>query len=177
MPDLVANPISIRLREKDQKELARIVEEEGTTTSAIISKVMHEWIHFGRSKEFRGDITLAGQILKTRHNAIKRTDISKIVKSDASFILEEMEYQIDELSFEEVSKRIREWNKENGLSLVVVERKDHLIFKQRHMLGPVWSEIQCKMYSEMFKGIGEIIEEIKYTNNSFSFKIIRQTTQ
>ena len=170
----MTNPISIRLKGKDQDELSKIVEEEGTTTSAIISKIVHDWIHFGRSKEFRGDITLASQILKTRHDAIKKTDIAKIVKSDATFILEEMEYQTDGLDFDEMAKRIREWNKENGLSLAMIEKKDEVVFKQRHMLGSTWSEIQCKMYAEMFKGIGEIITDVKHTKNSFSFKVIRQ---
>ena len=173
----MANPISIRLKEKDQEKLAKIVDEEGTTTSAIIAKIVHDWIHFGRSKEFHGDITLASQILKTRHDAIKKIEIPKIIKLDADFIIEEMEYQADVLDFDEVTKRIREWNKENGLSLIIVEKKDEVVFKQRHSLGATWSEIQCKMYSEMFKRINEITEDVKYTKNSFSFKVIRQLNQ
>ena len=173
----MANPISIRLKEKDQEKLANIVEEEGTTTSAIIAKIVHDWIHFRRSKESHGDITLASQILKTRHDAIKKIEIPKIVKLDADFIIEAMEYQVDELDFDEVAKRIREWNKENGLSLIVIEKKDEVIFKQRHSLGATWSEIQCKMYSEMFKRINEIVDDVKYTKNSFSFKVIRQLKQ
>lgn len=172
----MGNPISVRLKDDDQRELAKIVEEEGITTSSIISKIVHEWLHFGRTKEFRGDITLASVILKTRHNSIKKSDIPSIVKSDARFILEEMEYQVDDLDFYELTKRIREWNKENGLSFVVTEKKDEVILKQRHLLGAIWSEIQCKMYSEMFKSIGEIVENERYNSNSFSFKIIRQKT-
>ncbi|MDH5431879.1 MAG: hypothetical protein OEW78_08385 [Nitrosopumilus sp.] len=170
----MANPISVRLKENDQKELERIVDEEGTTNSAIISKIIHEYLNFRRTKEFRGDITLASDILKTRHDAIKKTEIPKIIKSNANYILEEMEYQADIIDFPELVKRIKEWNKENKLSLVIVEKNDSVIFKQKHVLGPVWSEIQCKMYSEMFRCIGEIIENEQHNNNSFSFRIIRQ---
>ena len=170
----MGNPISIRLKEKDQEILVKIVSEEGTTMSALISKIVHDWIHFGRSKESRGDVTLASSILKTRHDAIKKEDIQKIIKTDAKFIHEEMEYQTDMLDFHEMSKRIREWNKENGLSLVTLEKKNEVIFKQRHTLGSNWSEIQCGMYSEMFNRIGEIIRDQKYNSNSFSFKVVRQ---
>ena len=170
----MSNPISVRLKGKDQEKIADIVDEEGTTTSALIAKIVHDWIHFGRLKENNGDITLANQILKTRHDAIKKNEIPKIIKRDADFIIEQMEYQVDELDFDEVAKRIREWNKENGLSLMVIEKKDEVVFKQRHMLGATWSEIQCKMYSEMFRKINEIVDDVKYSKNSFSFKVIRQ---
>jgi hypothetical protein len=54
-------------------------------------------------------------------------------------------------------------------------RKKTVMFVQKHHFNEVWSEMQCIMYTEMFKLIGEIIDSntVKHDKISFSFEAIR----
>ena len=109
---------------------------------------------------------------KTRGN--KKTEIDKIVKHNAKVIISEMEFQVDNLDFAEVSRRILDWNRENGITMIMRDRKDHTVFMQKHSFGIIWSEIQCKMYCKMFEDVGETVRSMKFDSGSFSFEIFRQ---
>ena len=170
----MSNLIGVRLNKDDHGEYLRIVKEMGTNPSALTAKIVHDWIRFQRTKQYRGDITLSGEILKKRHDAIKKNEIDKIVKHNARVIISEMEFQVDDLDFMELSRRILEWNRENGIAMIMRDRKDNTVFMQKHSFGIVWSEIQCKMYCTMFEIIGETIQAMKFGANSFSFEVIRQ---
>lgn len=170
----MSNLIGVRLNQDDHDEYLKIVKEMGTNPSAMTAKIVHDWMRFQRTKQYRGDITLSGEILKKRHDAIKKTEVGKIVKHNAKVIVSEMEFQVDNLDFTEMSRRILDWNRENGIAMIMRDRKDNTVFMQKHSLGIVWSEIQCKMYCAMFEIIGEIVRSIKYDSNSFSFEVIRQ---
>ncbi len=98
--------------------------------------------------------------------------IPKIVKGDAMYILSEMQFQVDNLDFKELTKRITEWNKENGLVFVMRNRENSKVFMQRHDLGIIWLEIQCKMYCVVYERIGETILTKKIEKSSFSFEIV-----
>ena len=170
----MSNLIGVRLNQDDHDEYLKIVKEIGTNPSAMTAKIVHDWIHFQRTKQYRGDITLSGEILRKRHDAIKKPEIGKIVKHNAKVIVSEMKFQVDNLDFTEMSRRILDWNRENGIAMIMRDRKDNTVFMQKHSLGIIWSEIQCKMYCTMFEIIGEIVRSMKYDSNSFSFEIIRQ---
>ena len=170
----MSNLIGVRLNRDDHETYLRIVKENGTNPSAMTAKIVHDWLHFHRTKQYRGDITLSVEILKKRHDAIKKSEIEKIVEHNAKTIISEMEFQVDSLDFAELSRRILEWNRENGMTMVMRDRKDNTVFMQKHLLGKVWSEIQCKMYCRMFEMIGETIRSKKYDSSSFSFEVIRQ---
>ena len=170
----MSNLIGVRLNQDDHDEYLKIVKEIGTNPSAMTAKIVHDWIHFQRTKQYRGDITLSGEILRKRHEAIKKPEIGKIVKHNAKVIVSEMKFQVDNLDFTEMSRRILDWNRENGIAMIMRDRKDNTVFMQKHSLGIIWSEIQCKMYCNMFEIIGEIVRSMKYDSNSFSFEIIRQ---
>ena len=170
----MSNLIGVRLNKEDHDEYLKIVKEYGTNPSAMTAKIVHDWLRFQRIKQYRGDITLSGEILKKRHDAIKKNEIDKIVEHNAKVIISEMEFQVDNLDFPEVSRRILEWNRENGIAMIMRDRKDNTVFMQKHSLGGVWSEIQCKMYCKMFEIIGETIRSMKYNSNSFNFEVIRQ---
>ena len=165
----MSNLIGVRLNQDDHDEYLKIVKEMGTNPSAMTAKIVHDWIHFQRTKQYRGDITLSGEILRKRHDAIKKTEIGKIVKHNAKVIVSEMEFQVDNLDFTEMSRRILDWNRENGIAMIMRDRKDNTVFMQKHSLGMVWSEIQCKMYCTMFEIVGEIVRSMKYDSNSFFF--------
>jgi len=168
----MGNPLGFRLRDEDQDEFLEIVDQEGMSVSSLTSKIVHDWLRFRRSKQHRGDITLASKILKSRHDAIQKEMIPKIVKWDSKYILSEMQFQVDNLDFKELTKRITEWNRENGLIFVMRDRERGKVFMQKHDLGIIWSEIQCKMYCMMYECIGETVLYQKFEKNSFSFEIV-----
>ncbi len=170
----MSNLIGIRLNKDDHAEYLRIVKEGRTNPSAMTAKIVHDWLRFHRTKQYRGDITLSVEILKKRHDAIKISEIDKIVKHNSRVIISEMEFQVDNLDFAEISRRILEWNRENGMAMIMRDRKDNTVFMQKHSLGIIWSEIQCKMYCKMFEIIGETIRSMRYDSNSLSFEVIRQ---
>jgi len=170
----MSNLIGVRLNKKDHDEYLRIVRENGTNPSAMTAKIVYDWLHFHRTKQYRGDITLSSDILKKRHDAIKKSEICKIVEHNAKTIISEMKFQVDDLDFAEVGKRILEWNRENGMVMIMRDRRDNTVFMQKHLLGKIWSEIQCRMYCRMFEMIGETIRSTKYDSSSFSFEVIRQ---
>ena len=170
----MSNLIGVRLNKDDHVEYLRIVKEVGTNPSAMTAKIVHDWLRFHRTKQYRGDITLSVEILKKRHDAIKKGEIDKIVKHNSRVIISEMEFQVDNLDFKEISRRILEWNRENGMAMIMRDRKDNTVFMQKHSLGVIWSEIQCKMYCKMFEIVGETIRSMKYDSNSLSFEVIRQ---
>lgn len=87
-----------------------------------------------------------------------------------------MRWQEEDLDFDEVLKRIVEWNMKNERKLIQRNRNDRGSFKQRHDLGIGWSAHQCEMYAEMFRLVGETVEpsSIKYDKGSFGFEVIRQ---
>ena len=167
----MGNPLGFRLRDEDQEEFLEIVNQEGMSVSSLTAKIIHDWL-IQKIKTTRGDITLASKILKSRHDAIQKEMIPKIVKGDAMYILSEMQFQVDNLDFKELTKRITEWNKENGLVFVMRNRENSKVFMQRHDLGLIWSEIQCKMYCMMYERIGETILTKKIERSSFSFEIV-----
>ena len=139
----MAQSRGIRLREKDDIEINLIAEQQGTTFSTVVSNIISNYLHIEKSKMERGDITLAGEIIKNRHESIKKSDITKIAIQDAKFIIKEMKMQTD-VDFDKIAKRILEWNNiENKLRLVKRERRDSIIFIGQHRLGRTWSEIQC----------------------------------
>ncbi len=171
----MAQPRGIRLRDEDDKEINIIAEQNGTTFSTVIANIVHNYLKIERSKEERGDITLAGDIVRNRHESIKKSDIIKIVEKDAKFIIKEMRFQAD-LDFDELRKRVIEWNNiENKLKLVTKDRKDSVLFIGQHRLGRTWSEIQCKMYCRMFELIKETVikNSIKFDRDSFEFEVVR----
>ena len=63
--------------------------------------------------------------------------IPKIAKGDSKYILSEMQFQVDNLDFKELIKRITEWNKENGMVFVMRNREGSKVFMQKHDLGIV----------------------------------------
>ena len=168
------NTIGVRLRTEDQADFQKIVNEEGTNQSSKIAKIVHDWLRFMKSKQERGDITLAGEIIKNCFSAIPKKELCNIAKKNAKYVIREMKWQEEDLDFEETSKRIGEWNMENERQLIQRKRNDRVLFKQRHELGIGWSIHQCEMYAEMFRLIGETIEpnSIKYNKDFFSFEII-----
>jgi hypothetical protein len=170
----MSNLIGVRLNKDDHVEYLRIVKEVGTNPSAMTAKIVHDWLRFHRTKQYRGDITLSVEILKKRHEAIKKGEIDKIVKHNSRVIISEMEFQVDNLDFAEISRRILEWNRENGMAMIMRDRKDNTVFMQKHSLGVIWSEIQCKMYCKMFEMVGETIRSMRYDSSSLSFEVIRQ---
>ena len=171
----MAQPRGIRLRDEDDIEINSIAEQHGTTFSTVIANIVHNYLKIERSKEERGDITLAGEIVRNRHESIKKSDIIKIVEKDAKFIIKEMRFQVD-LNFDELRKRIMEWNNiENKLKFVTKDRKESVLFIGQHRLGKTWSEIQCKMYCRMFELIKETVlkNSIKFDRDSFEFEVVR----
>lgn len=89
-----------------------------------------------------------------------------------------MKWQDDDLDFDEVSKRIVEWNIENERQLIQRKRNDRVSFKQRHDLDIGWPVHQCEMYAERFRLIGETVESnsINLDKGSFSFEVIQPIT-
>ena len=169
--------VGFRPRTKeDYNELMQLCDENMTNSSSLMAGVLSDWLHSRRSKKERGDITLAAEILKNILKNINKKQIKKIAETNAEYVLDEMKFQADELDFEEISKRILEWNnKENDIRLVQKQKKESIMFMQRHHMGFEWSQHQCLMYTKMFEMIGEtmIPKSIKYDKNSFSFEIIR----
>ncbi len=165
----------VRLNGEDMKQFACIVEEERSNKSSMSARIIHDWIHFMKSKQERGDITLAGEIIKNLINALPPENIARIAKKNAKYVISEMKWQNDDLDFAELSKRIVEWNMENDRKLIPKEKPGLVLFKQRHELGMGWSVHQCEMYSEMFRLIGETINtnSVKHDKTSFSFEVIR----
>lgn len=173
----MVNPVAFRPRtQEDFDELMSICKEYRTNASTLTSSILSDWMHSRRSKQERGDITLAAEIIRNILKHVDKKYYQKIAHANAKYIIEEMTYQKEDLDFDELAKRIMEWNnKENKIPLRKVARKDAVKFIQRHHMEHVWSVIQCTMYAKMFELIGETIvpHSIKYDRNSFSFEVIR----
>ena len=174
----MANSRGVRLSDEDDKEINQIMQDTGFSFSALISHIVHDWLHSRRSKQERGDITLAAEPLKNFLKNVDKKQLKKIADANAKYIIEEMKFQVDDLDFEELSRRILEWNKENDLRMVRKNRKESVMFVQRHHLGHEWSIHQSMMYAKMFEIIGETIvpNSIKNDRNSFSFEVIRHSS-
>ena len=174
----MANSRGVRLSDEDDKEINQIMQDTGFSFSALISHIVHDWLHSRRSKQERGDITLAAEPLKNFLKNVDKKQLKKIADANAKYIIEEMKFQVDDLDFEELSRRILEWNKENDLRMVRKNRKESVMFVQRHHLGHEWSIHQSMMYAKMFEIIGETIvpNSIKNDKNSFSFEVIRHSS-
>lgn len=70
---------------------------------------------------------MAAEILKNILKNVNKKQIKKIAETNAKYVLDEMKFQADELDFEEISKRILEWNnKENDIRLVQKQKKNLL---------------------------------------------------
>ena len=131
----MAKPRGIRLKDIDDKEILETAKQQGTTFSTVVSNIISNYLHIERSKIERSDITLAGEIIKNRHESIKKSNIDKITTADAKYILKEMGMQTT-INFDEVSRRILEWNNlENKLRLVTRNTKDSVLFIRQHRLG------------------------------------------
>ena len=172
----MGNSRGVRLSDKNDKKIDEIKDQMGLSFSALISHITDDWLHSRRSKQQRGDITFAAEIIKNFLKHIDKTEIKKIANANAKYIIDEMHFQADVLNFDELTKRIMEWNnKENGIEMIKKPRKGSVMFIQRHHLGPTWSMHQCEMYARMFEIIGEtpIPDSIKYNGSKFSFEIIR----
>ena len=172
----MANSRGVRLRDDDDDEINHVMDEMGLSFSGVISHVVNDWLHSRRSKQQRGDITLASEIIKNILRHIDKKHIKKIAEKNAKYVIEEMMFQVDDLDFNELSKRIMEWNnKENNIAMIKKPRKDSVMFMQKHHLVMQWSMHQCIMYSKMFELIGETIvpNSIKYDSNLFYFEVIR----
>jgi hypothetical protein len=67
----IGNHLGFKLRDEDQEEFLGIVDQDCMSVSSLTAKIVHDWLRFRRSKQTRGDITLARKILKSRHDAIQ----------------------------------------------------------------------------------------------------------
>ena len=171
----MGNPHGVRLLDEDESQVQDLMDNSGHSFSGQISYIVHDWLHSGRSKEENEDITLAGEILKNLLRHIDRKKIPKIAKQNAKYVIKAMKYQVDVVDFDELSKRMMEWNnKKNLLTMKKFERKESVKFMQRHTLGIEWSQHQSIMYPLMFEMIGRDIvpNSVKYDGASFSFEII-----
>ena len=70
-------------------------------------------------------------------------------------------------------KRIKEWNKENNLSIRIDDSEEHLKITQMHDLGERWSEIQCMTYVNMFKMIDITTIAKEWDENSLTFEVVK----
>ena len=172
----MGNSRGVRLSESNDKKIDEIKDQMGLSFSALISHIADDWLHSRRSKQQRGDITFAAEIIKNFLKHIDEKNIRKIANANAKYIIDEMRFQADMLDFEELTKRIMEWNnKENGIEMIKKPRKGSVMFVQRHHLGINWSMHQCLTYARMFEMIGEtpVPDTVKYDSSKFSFEIIR----
>jgi hypothetical protein len=155
-----------------------ICTENSTNASALTATIVSDYLHSTKSKQERGDITLAAEILKNILQYVDTKKCQTIAKANASYIIEEMQMQDEDLGFDELSKRIMQWNnKENKILLRKIERNESVKFLQQHHMNRTWSEIQCRTYVKMFELIGETIvpKSAKYDGTSFSFEVIRHS--
>ncbi len=162
------------LDEEEAEIFDKLVEDGGEiTASQMTREIMKRYLRFRRTKTQRGDITISKTLLRSRHNGIKKTEISRIAEEDATYVIEQMKIQEKKLTPEEVLKRITEWNKESKMELEVQTPGNRIIVSNMHSLGERWSEIQCKMYCKMFEIIRCTTVSKEYTDNTFSFEVIK----
>ncbi|QMU55001.1 MAG: hypothetical protein GKS07_09000 [Nitrosopumilus sp.] len=172
----MGNSRGVRLPDSNDKKIDEIKDQMGLSFSALISHITDDWLHSRRSKQQRGDITFAAEIIKNFLKHISEADIRKNARANAKYIVDEMRFQANTLDYEEMSRRIMEWNnKENGIEMVRKSRKGLSVFMQKHHMGQNWSMHQCVMYARMFEIIGETVipDSIKYDGSRFSFEVIR----
>ena len=113
----MGNSRGVRLKDKNNQLIDEIKDQRGLSFSAMISHITDDWLHSRRSKQQRGDITFAAEIIKNFLKHIDKKHIKKIANTNAKYIIDEMHFQADELDFDELTKRIMEWNnKENGIA-------------------------------------------------------------
>lgn len=162
-----------RLEEAESKIFDRILKEEERTASEMTRIIVKRYIRFRRTKTQRGDITISKALLRSRHDGIKKSETVKIAEKDASYIISEMKKQEKKLVFDEIIKRITEWNIESKLRFEVETVENNTLISQFHELGERWSEIQCRMYCKMFVLIGCTIISKDWTETTFSFEVTR----
>jgi 5'-deoxynucleotidase YfbR-like HD superfamily hydrolase len=115
----MGNSRGVRLPDSNDKKIDEIKDQMGLSFSALISHITDDWLHSRRSKQQRGDITFAAEIIKNFLKHISEADIRKIARANAKYIVEEMGFQANTLDYEEMSRRIMEWkNKENSIEIV-----------------------------------------------------------
>ncbi len=60
--------------------ISEIVNEEETNQSSKIAKIVRDWLRFMKSKQERGGITLAGEIIKNCFSANSKEELCNIAK-------------------------------------------------------------------------------------------------
>ena len=105
------NTIGVRLLAEDQQSFEKIVREEGINQSLKIAKIVHDWIHFMHSKQERGDITLAGQIISNLINTIPKESLVKLAKKNAKFVVGEMQWREEGSWIKRDEKEVEDENK------------------------------------------------------------------
>ena len=116
---------------------------------------------------------MSRQSIKRRHDSIKKTDIPRIAKEDTIYIITEMKKQVESLDFDEVLRRIIEWNEENKLSFRVEYTGNHIKCTQIHDLGQRWSELQCRIYCKMFETVKGTVISKDWSETMFSFEVAK----
>jgi len=165
-------PVSYRLLDNLHEDFMKLCHNEKRTPSQMTAIIVQQYLKFSGQKSRSGDITMARHAIKIRHNSIKKSDIPQIAKNDAKYIIKQMKIQIPELSFEDVLRRITEWNEENKLSFHVERLRNNVTITQFHELGERWSEIQCRMYCNMFEIIKATVITKDWSETMFTFEII-----
>ena len=171
--DIMKKQYQFRLEDEDAKIFEEILEEDERNPSEMTRIIMKRYLRFRRTKTQRGDVTISKALLRSRHEGIKKTEITTIAEKDARYVISEMKKQESNLTFNELVKRIKEWNKESKIRLVIEPIGNNTAFSQLHDLGGKWSEIQCKMYCKMFEIIGCTVITKEWSENTFNFEVSR----
>lgn len=165
-------PVSYRLSDNFHTDFMNLCHNEKRTPSQMTAIIVQQYLKFFGQKSRSGDITMARPAIKIRHDSIKKSEVPSIAKNDAKCIIKQMRMQVPVLSFEEVLRRITEWNEENKLNFRVEKVGNNTTITQFHELGERWSEIQCRMYCNMFESIKSTVITSDWSETMFTFEVV-----
>lgn len=168
-----SHQLNIRLSTDVHAVLNKISEEDDIAPTTLAAQIITEYVLFYYYKIHRGDVTISQYALRRYLDIVDPTKIEEMAENIADYIISEMKIQEGKIDYHILSERTLKWNKGNHLILNRFSSKDSDIFIAKHELGRNWSEIQCNVYSKVFKKIGETVLDKEFDECSYSIEIAR----
>ena len=173
--------VNFRLDDHYFKKLEDAAGAEGVKTSAVAQDMVKKALDFWWKKQKRQDIPIPVSIMRIYMDNI---DIKKMKADDlesiSDFMYSEMLSQVNPLSFEEMTTRIKKFNEKIGVSLGVFPEKEdeegmeRIKFFAHSALGRNWNHIQAELYSRLFMKMD--IQIISKKSDATGYTIIVKKT-
>ena len=165
---------NLRIKSDIMAILQNIADDLNLTAGTLGTKIITDYVEFFYYKIQRGDITLSQPILKAVFEALDSKMIDEIAKKTANYVISEIRAQEGNVTYEILIEHFLKWNKGNHLLFNRIRQKGSDMFVSKHSICRNWSEIQCKMYADVFEMVDQTVLEKSFdSDDSYSLEIAR----